>query len=111
MERERDINGAGPSRLATSTEDGSGYNSEDEYIEHPSAKLTEEEWRQRDLIFARSLEKRGFVIKPMVEDGACLFRAIADQVYGDQEMHSVVRTHCMDYIVSFFTNYILTVSI
>lgn len=35
----------------------------------------------------------------MVEDGACLFRAIADQVYGDQEMHSVVRTHCMDYIV------------
>lgn len=46
------------------------------------------------------MEKRGFVIKPMVEDGACLFRAIADQVYGDQEMHSVVRTHCMDYIVS-----------
>lgn len=56
---------------------------------------------QRDMIFARSLEKRGFVIKPMVEDGACLFRAIADQVYGDQEMHSVVRTHCMDYIVSY----------
>ena len=23
----------------------------------------------------------------------------ADQVYGDQEMHSVVRNHCLDYMV------------
>jgi OTU domain-containing protein 5 len=36
----------------------------------------------------------------MEQDGACLFRAVADQVYGDQEMHAVVRSHCMDYIVS-----------
>lgn len=36
----------------------------------------------------------------MAEDGACLFRAVADQVYGDQEMHGIVRKHCMDYIVS-----------
>ena len=36
----------------------------------------------------------------MGEDGACLFRAVSDQVYGDQEMHSTVRKHCMDYIVS-----------
>jgi hypothetical protein len=36
----------------------------------------------------------------MEEDGACLFRAVADQVYGDQEMHAIVRSHCMDYIVS-----------
>ncbi|XP_031423751.1 OTU domain-containing protein 5b isoform X3 [Clupea harengus] len=35
----------------------------------------------------------------MKEDGACLFRAIADQVYGDQDMHDVVRKHCMDYLV------------
>lgn len=35
----------------------------------------------------------------MGEDGACLFRAVSDQVYGDQEMHSTVRKHCMDYIV------------
>lgn len=26
--------------------------------------------------------------------------SLADQVYGDQEMHSVVRKHCMDYMVS-----------
>ena len=35
----------------------------------------------------------------MKEDGACLFRAVAFQVYGDQEMHGVVRKHCMDYMV------------
>lgn len=43
----------------------------------------------------------GFIVKKMGEDGACLFRAVADQVYGDQEMHGVVRKHCMDYIVSY----------
>ncbi len=25
---------------------------------------------------------------------------IADQVYGDQDMHDVVRKQCMDYLVS-----------
>ncbi len=73
--------------------------------------------------FARALkEKKGFVIKPVQEDGACLFRAVckgikslqkneigsllffsfclADQVFGDQEMHATVRQNCMDYIVS-----------
>lgn len=46
------------------------------------------------------------MIKPMGEDGACLFRAVADQVYGDQEMHGVVRKHCMDYIVIILTFYL-----
>ena len=46
------------------------------------------------------MRKRGFIIKRMGEDGACLFRAVSDQIYGDQEMHSMVRKHCMDYIVS-----------
>lgn len=36
----------------------------------------------------------------MGEDGACMFRAVADQVYGDQEMHGVVRQNCIDYMVS-----------
>jgi OTU domain-containing protein 5 len=42
----------------------------------------------------------GFEIKQMNEDGACLFRSIADQVYGDQEFHYQVRQDCMNYIVS-----------
>ncbi|MED6240739.1 OTU domain-containing protein 5-A, partial [Ataeniobius toweri] len=33
----------------------------------------------------------------------------ADQVYGDQDMHEVVRKHCMDYLVKnadYFSNYV-----
>ncbi|XP_051631034.1 OTU domain-containing protein 5 isoform X2 [Manacus candei] len=54
-------------------------------------------------------EKKGFIIKRMKEDGACLFRAVADQVYGDQDMHEVVRKHCMDYLMKnadYFSNYV-----
>lgn len=35
-----------------------------------------------------------------MEDGACLFRAVADQIFGDEEMHQNVRKYCMEYIVS-----------
>lgn len=42
----------------------------------------------------------GWEIKQINEDGACLFRSIADQVYGDQEFHHQVRQDCMNYIVS-----------
>lgn len=41
---------------------------------------------------------RGFIIKKMRGDGACLFRAVADQVYGDEEMHLDVRRLCLDYM-------------
>lgn len=51
-------------------------------------------------MFEKKMRKRGLSLKAMGDDGACLFRAVADQVYGDQEMHAVVRKHCMDYIVS-----------
>ncbi|EDO44355.1 predicted protein [Nematostella vectensis] len=54
-------------------------------------------------------EKKGFTIKRMAEDGACLFRSVADQVYGDQEMHGVVRKHCMDYMLKnmdYFSQYV-----
>ena len=27
-----------------------------------------------------------------------IYRAVADQLYGDQEMHPCVRAQCMDYI-------------
>ncbi len=29
-----------------------------------------------------------------------LFWFLADQIFGDEEMHSTIRSHCMDYIVS-----------
>eukprot|EP00959_Pyramimonas_sp_CCMP1952_P360258 7543742-Pyramimonas_sp.AAC.1 len=34
----------------------------------------------------------------MAADGNCLFRAIADQVYGDAELSASTRQMCMDYM-------------
>ncbi|KAH7975941.1 hypothetical protein HPB52_006818 [Rhipicephalus sanguineus] len=53
---------------------------------------------KREYHFEKKLRKKGLTIKNMGEDGACLFRAVADQVYGDQEMHKAVRKLCMDYM-------------
>lgn len=48
-------------------------------------------------------EKRGFEIKKMDGDGNCLFRSVADQLFGDQERHAQVRKDCMDYmVINFF---------
>jgi len=74
-----------------------GYNSEDEYS-HVGQTLTEEEWSEKDVRFENVMKRKGYNIKRMGEDGACLFRAVADQLFGDQEMHVCVRAQCMDYI-------------
>ncbi|CAI8009657.1 OTU domain-containing protein 5, partial [Geodia barretti] len=72
----------------------SGYNSAEEY-EATHAPFFDLELERQ---FEQALKKsRGMVIHRMKPDGACLFRAVADQVYGDQDMHSVVRNHTMDY--------------
>ena len=91
--------GAGELGDQEEEEEEEGCNSEDEYS-HVGQNLTEEEWREKDVRFERLMRRKGYSIKKMGEDGACLFRAVADQLYGDEEMHQGVRTQCMDYIVS-----------
>ncbi|KAL1493028.1 hypothetical protein ABEB36_011170 [Hypothenemus hampei] len=81
-------------------EEPTGFNSEDEYDDSSVDRLlTNEEWQKRDEFFSRCVSSLGWEIKQMNEDGACLFRSIADQVYGDQEFHHQVRQDCMNYIV------------
>lgn len=84
--------------------DYSGYNSGDEHTHdrRPSSytQWTEQDFQEKENQFEKKINKKGWVIKKMAEDGACLFRAVADQIYGDQDMHSVLRKLCMDYIVS-----------
>uniref|UniRef100_T1IS17 OTU domain-containing protein n=1 Tax=Strigamia maritima TaxID=126957 RepID=T1IS17_STRMM len=58
------------------SEDYSGYNSGDEYMTPPNLWLTEEEWVEREKTFEKKMRKKGFLIKKMGEDGACLFRAV-----------------------------------
>lgn len=68
-------------------------NSGDEY--EKSCTYSEE----RENEFRRILKKdRGFDIIEVEPDGACLFRSVSDQLYGDQEMHVVVRKSCCDYM-------------
>ncbi|CAI5447446.1 unnamed protein product [Caenorhabditis angaria] len=78
---------------SASTSGGGGVNSDDEYddLEAASNDQIEKE-------FAERLAARGLIIKEMIGDGACMFRAIAEQVYGDQEMHSQIRHLCMNYM-------------
>lgn len=82
-------------------EEATGFNSEDEYDENSfkNKLMTDEEWKKRDEFFSRCMSSLGWEIKQMNEDGACLFRSIADQIYGDQDFHHQVRTDCMNYIV------------
>lgn len=42
---------------------------------------------------------KGYEVKRMMEDGNCLFRAVADQVYGDSELYDLVRQMSIDYMV------------
>lgn len=105
------IGGGGGSPVSDPEEGAGGNNSEDEYengarlqLMDPTTVEQQEEWFEKTL-----MEKKGFEIKKMKEDGACLFRAVADQVYGDQDMHDVVRRHCMDYLTKnadYFSSYV-----
>jgi len=70
---------------------------------------------QNEEYFRRQLEKeKGWTIVDTEEDGNCLFRAVADQVYGDQSVHEIIREKCCDYLESeseYFKQYVDTESI
>ena len=40
----------------------------------------------------------GFVRVPVPGDGSCLFRVVADKIYGCQNYHTIVRNEAVDYI-------------
>lgn len=52
----------------------------------------------REQLFEQHLAPRGLELKRMAPDGNCLFRCVADRVYGDAEMHDVVRRLCLDHM-------------
>ncbi|KAH7541787.1 OVARIAN TUMOR DOMAIN-containing deubiquitinating enzyme 6 isoform X2 [Ziziphus jujuba] len=73
-----------------------GYNSADE--QNPcfvSSYDDIERERQFEIDVRRA---KGLEVKRMLEDGNCLFRAVADQVYGDSELYDLTRQMCIDYM-------------
>ncbi|KAJ7552659.1 hypothetical protein O6H91_06G063500 [Diphasiastrum complanatum] len=78
--------------------EGDGYNSSDE-LSWASGQTTYEDAEERERQFEIELRRaKGLELRRMAEDGNCLFRAIADQVYGDPEMYDETRQLCIDYM-------------
>ncbi|RID66499.1 hypothetical protein BRARA_D01634 [Brassica rapa] len=91
--------GSHPSSPRSQSEN-EGYNSSDEHMpcfvpSHAGSSSGSEREHQFETEIRQS---KGFEIRRMVEDGNCLFRAVADQVYGDSESHDMTRQLCMDYM-------------
>ncbi|KAK1287613.1 hypothetical protein QJS10_CPB19g00431 [Acorus calamus] len=55
--------------------------------------------KERERFFELDIRRtKGWEVRRMVEDGNCLFRAVADQVYGDPEAYDLARQMCIDYM-------------
>ncbi|KAG2331888.1 hypothetical protein Bca4012_018540 [Brassica carinata] len=75
-----------------------GYNSSDEHMpcfvpSHAGSASEREHQFETEI-----RQSKGFEIRRMLADGNCLFRAVADQVYGDSESYDLTRQMCMDYM-------------
>lgn len=76
--------------------DCEGYNSADEQGPCYTSSYDDSE---REHMFEHDLRRvKGFEIRKMAADGNCLFRAVADQVYGDPEAYDMARQMCVDYM-------------
>ncbi|KAK4286327.1 hypothetical protein QN277_002896 [Acacia crassicarpa] len=81
-----------------SPNENEGYNSADEQSPCFVSSYDDlERERQFEIDIRR---EKGYKVKRMVGDGNCLFRAVADQVYGDPESYDLTRQMCMDYMES-----------
>ncbi|XP_022729512.1 uncharacterized protein LOC111284811 isoform X3 [Durio zibethinus] len=73
-----------------------GYNSADE---QNSCFVSSYDDAERERQFEIDIRRaKGLEVKRMLEDGNCLFRAVADQVYGDSEAYDLIRQMCIDYM-------------
>ncbi|CAF1862999.1 hypothetical protein HID58_062384 [Brassica napus] len=83
-----------------SLSENEGYNSSDEHMPCfvPSHTGSSSGLEREDEFETEIRQSKGFEIRRMLEDGNCLFRAVADQVYGDSESHDMTRQLCMDYM-------------
>lgn len=60
--------------------------------------------------YKKALEDQRLTLVPVSGDGNCLFRSVAHQIYGDENLHNIVRQKCMDYMeseIDFFSQFII----
>ncbi|VDM17843.1 unnamed protein product [Hydatigera taeniaeformis] len=80
------------------TDLGTGNNSEDEYSQmsentSPNSSKLEDNGLEQLL-----KEKKGWKVVRVHGDGACLFRSVSHQVFGDEEKHDIIRKQVVDYM-------------
>ncbi|KAJ6796776.1 OTU domain-containing protein 5 isoform X2 [Iris pallida] len=76
--------------------EGEGYNSADE---QSPCFVSSYDDAEREHMFELEIRRtKGLEVKRMMEDGNCLFRAVADQVYGDPDAYDMARQMCIDYM-------------
>ncbi|CAH8460959.1 unnamed protein product [Heterobilharzia americana] len=80
-------------------DDGSGNNSEDEYYFGKHARRGSPIQPTDDSLERLLAEKKGWKIIKVGSDGACLFRSVSHQIFGDEEKHDIVRSQVIDYMV------------
>ncbi|XP_028087545.1 OTU domain-containing protein 5-like isoform X1 [Camellia sinensis] len=55
-------------------------------------------FKERERQFEIDIRRaQGLEVKRTLEDGNCLFCAVADQLYGDSDAYDLVRHMCIDY--------------
>ncbi|KAL7060874.1 hypothetical protein AAHC03_09619 [Spirometra sp. Aus1] len=91
--------GEGLNEERIDSDDATGNNSEDEYYRVPD-NLPPNTSKMEDNGLEQLLkEKKGWKIVHVRGDGACLFRSVSHQVFGDEEKHELVRKQVVDYMV------------
>jgi len=63
-------------------------------------KTKTKEWEEKFNQFQEFLKSKGLYMRDVEGDGNCLFRAISDQMIGDESMHEQYRLMAVDYIKS-----------
>ncbi|KAK4472369.1 hypothetical protein MN116_003629 [Schistosoma mekongi] len=83
----------------TVVDDNSGNNSEDEYYFGKQSRRGSPTQAADGCLERLLAEKKGWKIIKVGSDGACLFRSVSHQIFGDEEKHDLVRSQVIDYMV------------
>nr|CAH8830952.1 unnamed protein product [Trichobilharzia regenti] len=83
----------------TIVDDASGNNSEDEYYFGKQPRRASPIQLTDDSLERLLAEKKGWKIIKVASDGACLFRSVSHQIFGDEEKHDVVRSQVIEYMI------------
>jgi len=78
--------------------ENSGNNSEDEYYMATGSRSQVPFQVEESQMSTLLKEKKGWKIIAVGADGACLFRAVAHQIFGDEEKHMIIREQVINYM-------------